>query len=207
MIICNSCGSQEQDGTRFCQSCGAAIVESPAENNQPAPEVNNQPPPDTNYQQPPEVNNQPPPAQNYQQAPPPVNNMQQPPPPYNYQQAPKDPDVEANKGMAILAYFIFFIPLVTGDYKKSPFVLYHTNQATILFITSIAISVATSIIRAVLRFVFWNWFGWGIFGLASTVLNTVMLIPIVLLILGVVNASNGVKKPLPVIGELFTVIK
>ena len=30
--------------------------------------------------------------------------------------------------MAIIAYILFFVPLLTGDRKKSPFVKFHTNQ-------------------------------------------------------------------------------
>ena len=41
-------------------------------------------------------------------------------------------DAEQNKMMAILSYIIFFIPLITGDHKKSPFVKFHVNQGTLL---------------------------------------------------------------------------
>ena len=37
-------------------------------------------------------------------------------------------DAEQNKGMAIVAYILFFVPLITGDHLKSPFVQFHTNQ-------------------------------------------------------------------------------
>jgi len=47
-------------------------------------------------------------------------------------------DVEQNKGMAIIAYILFFIPILTGDHKKSRFVMYHTNQGLVLFYSALA---------------------------------------------------------------------
>ena len=116
-------------------------------------------------------------------------------------------DAEANKGMAVIAYILFFVPLLTGDYKKSPFVKYHTNQGTILFIISVTLNVAVSIIRGILRTLFWNWFAWPVYGLFNTVISIIMWVPVVFLILGIINAVNGVTKPLPVIGDKLTIIK
>ena len=117
-------------------------------------------------------------------------------------------DAEENKGMAILAYILFFIPLLTGDYKKSPFVKYHTNQGFLLFITYVALGIATNIISrllwAILRGVY-TW--WGFYGVLNNLLSILWIAPTVLLVLGVINAANGRTKPLPVIGELFTIIK
>jgi len=116
-------------------------------------------------------------------------------------------DAEANKGMAVLAYILFFVPLLTGDYKKSPFVKYHTNQGTILFIASVALGVVINILTAIFRAVFWNWFTWGIYGILSTMLNALWIVPTVLMILGIVNVVNGKEKPLPIIGDKLTIIK
>ena len=116
-------------------------------------------------------------------------------------------DTEANKGMAVLAYILFFVPLLTGDYKKSPFVKYHTNQGTILFIASVALGVVINILTAIFRAVFWNWFTWGIYGILSTMLNALWIVPTVLMILGIVNVVNGKEKPLPIIGDKLTIIK
>ena len=116
-------------------------------------------------------------------------------------------DAEANKGMAVIAYILFFIPLLTGDYKKSQFVKYHTNQGTILFIASVALGIVINILSAILRAALWNIFTWGIYGLFSTVLNALWIVPTVLMILGIINAVNGVTKPLPIIGDKLTIIK
>ena len=59
-------------------------------------------------------------------------------------------DAEQNKGMAIIAYVLFFVPLITGDYKKSPFVKFHTNQGTLLAIVAVGLMIIWSIIRAII---------------------------------------------------------
>ncbi|MDR0843505.1 MAG: zinc-ribbon domain-containing protein [Acidobacteriota bacterium] len=105
-------------------------------------------------------------------------------------------DVQENKTMAILAYIIFFIPLLTGDHKKSPFVLFHTNQGTVLFISAVVYSVVYFILSAILAFV--PFLGWFLILLLSL---CYLLVP-VLAILGILNAVNGKLKELPLIGKL-----
>jgi uncharacterized membrane protein len=119
-------------------------------------------------------------AQQQYQAPP-------PPPPSEDGEIPADPnDVAQNKTMAILAYIIFFIPLITGDHKKSPFVKFHTNQGTILFFLEIVITIVATVtcgigsILYIAALVFW--------------------------IIGIMNVVNGKMKPLPLIGK-FQIIK
>lgn len=88
-----------------------------------------------------------------------------------------------NTGMAVLAYIIFFIPLLT-DAKEDPYVKYHVKQGIVLFISWIAIWIF-SMVPVV---------GW----LLALPLNIFLLI---LLIMGVLNAVNGNRKPLPLIGQ------
>lgn len=128
-------------------------------------------------------------------------------PPDKTQQAISKEDAESNKGMAILSYILFFIPLLTGDHKKSPFVKFHVNQGTVLFITMAAIGIGSSILMAILRAVFFNWFAWGILGVFSAILNLVWILPMILTVIGIINASSGKAKHLPVIGNKFTIIK
>lgn len=88
-----------------------------------------------------------------------------------------------NTGMAVIAYLIFFIPLLT-DAKNDPFVKFHVKQGLVLFLGYV-------IEMVLVRFPVIGWFapllGLGLF---------------VLLIIGIVNAVNGEEKPLPLIGEL-----
>ena len=109
-------------------------------------------------------------------------------------------DAEQNKLMAILAYILFFIPLLTGDHKKSPFVLFHTNQGTVLAISAIVYSIAYRILFRILIVI--PILGW----LLIFLLGLCGFVFLVLAIIGIINAATGKMKPLPLIGKL-TIIK
>jgi len=94
-----------------------------------------------------------------------------------------------NTGMAIVAYIVFFIPLLTED-KNDPFVKYHVKQGITLFVAWIAAGFV-SIVPLI---------GWMLSPLLS-------LLVFVLLIIGIINAANGVEKPLPLIGKYADQIK
>ena len=102
-------------------------------------------------------------------------------------------DVEKNKLMASLAYIgiLVLIPIVCA--QKSAFARYHANQGLILWICSVAFSTVTGVIGTILE----------LFGLAAIAiaLNLIYLVFIVLAIMGIVNACNGAKKELPLIGK------
>jgi uncharacterized membrane protein len=88
-----------------------------------------------------------------------------------------------NTAMAILAYIIFFVPLLTES-KDDPFVKFHVKQGLVLFIAWIA-NMAVGIIPVL---------GWIIAPLVSLGL-------IVLMVLGIINAANGKEEELPIIGK------
>lgn len=94
-------------------------------------------------------------------------------------------DVQQNKTMAILAYILFLIPLLAAPNSK--FAKYHTNQGLVLFLTGFAI---------------------GIVGNLIPIIGPLLIVPIayigifVLAIIGIVNASKGEAKPLPIIGGI-----
>lgn len=98
---------------------------------------------------------------------------------------PDPADVEKNKVMGILAYIIFFIPLLAA--KESKFAMYHANQGLVLFLLGVAVSIVGSIIPVL---------GWFI------ILPIGSLLVLVLAIIGIINASKGEMKPLPVIGKI-----
>ena len=99
-------------------------------------------------------------------------------------------EVEAGKAMAIISYFIFFVPLLVEDARKNRFAMYHTEQAillVILYVAGVVVSAITCGIGAIL-----------------------LLAPIAGLIIGIINAAQGQAKPLPVIGqygERFNLVK
>ena len=96
-------------------------------------------------------------------------------------------DIEKNKVMAVLAYILFFIPLLAA--KDSKFARFHTNQGLVLFLGGIIASVV-----AVIPVI-----GWIIAPIAGLVIT-------VLAVIGILNALNGRAKELPVIGK-FKILK
>lgn len=101
----------------------------------------------------------------------------------------RDKDVEDNKVIAALAYIVFFLPLIVS--KDSEFGKFHANQGLILLLFGFAVSIVGSIIPFI---------GWFIIGPLGG------LFVLVLGVLGIVNALNGVEKELPLIGG-FKILK
>lgn len=97
-------------------------------------------------------------------------------------------DVEANKGMAIVAYILFFVPLIAA--KNSRFAMYHANQGLTLFL---AFAIC-NVVLGILPFI-----GWFLLPLVNLAL-------FILMVLGIINAAQGRARPLPVIGA-YTLIK
>lgn len=94
-------------------------------------------------------------------------------------------DIEDNKVIAALAYIIFFLPLIVA--KDSEFGKFHANQGLILLLLGFAVSIVGTIIPFI---------GWFIIAPVGG------LVVMVLGILGIVNALNGVEKELPIIGSI-----
>ncbi len=104
-----------------------------------------------------------------------------PPPASNMPPSMPPSSGSSNTGMAILAYIgiLVLIPFLT-DAKNDPFVKFHIKQGLVLLIFWVLGSVF-----------FWIPFiGWLLW-----------LGVIVLMIMGIMNASNGQQKELPVIGQ------
>jgi len=96
-------------------------------------------------------------------------------------------DAEKNKVMAIVGYILpilFFVPLIS-EAKSSPFAKFHANQQLNLLLAAIAVNVVGTIIPIL---------GWFI------ILPLGSIALIVFAIMGIINASKGEMKKLPVIG-------
>jgi len=94
-------------------------------------------------------------------------------------------DAQNNKGVAILAYIIFFIPLLAA--KDSKFAMYHANQGLVLFLGAVALNLVGGMIP------FIGWF---------LILPIGNLLILVLAIMGIMHAAKGEMKPLPIIGGI-----
>ncbi|HRT40363.1 MAG TPA: hypothetical protein P5299_03410 [Candidatus Woesebacteria bacterium] len=89
-----------------------------------------------------------------------------------------------NTGMAIVAYILFFIPLLTES-KNDPFVKFHVKQGLVLFLGWIIVSIIGFILPWQLH-------------LIVSLLNLGLFI---LMIIGILSAAKGEQKPLPLIGQ------
>ncbi|QZY53716.1 hypothetical protein [Crassaminicella profunda] len=91
---------------------------------------------------------------------------------------------DTNKWICVLAYIIFFIPMVVdGNNEEYKF---HTNQGINLFIFAVAISIIGSFVPVI---------GWFI------ILPIGEIFCLVLAIMGMVNAYNERMKEIPIIGK------
>lgn len=97
-------------------------------------------------------------------------------------------DIQSNKGMAIIAYILFFVPLIAA--KDSKFAMYHANQGLTLFLCCVILNVVLGIIPII---------GWILLPLVNLAL-------VIFAVLGIVAAAQGQVKPLPVIGA-YTLLK
>lgn len=115
-------------------------------------------------------------------------------------------DVAQNKAMGILAYlgFLVLIPLFAA--KNSKYARFHTNQGLIVFLAEVCIGIVSWIIPNIFLGL---WYVSGIYYLVK-VLNAIFKLLdlgcLALSIFGIVNAAQGKKKELPVIGK-FRLIK
>lgn len=97
-------------------------------------------------------------------------------------------DVTQNKGMGIVAYILFFVPMLAA--KESRFAMYHANQGLTLFLAALGVNIVLGIIPIL---------GWMLLPFANLAI-------FILAVLGVVNAAQGQIKQLPIIGK-YTLLK
>ena len=153
MLTCKQCGTQAEDGVKYCTNCGAPI-EAPVQQNTPVDL-----------------------SEKFSE----LNNTADTTSEYDAQ------DIEKNKVMAVLAYILFFIPLLAA--KDSKYARFHANQGLILFLGGIISSVVAAI----------PVIGWIIAPVAGLVIT-------ILAVLGIINALNGRAKDLPLVGK-FKILK
>lgn len=96
-----------------------------------------------------------------------------------------------NKTLSIVSYITLFgwlISFIIGKEKSSSFLKYHLKQSLGLIIFSIVLFIILNILLMVTKI--------GILGIFGC-------IPLVLMIIGIINAANDVEKPLPLIGKMI----
>jgi uncharacterized membrane protein len=99
-------------------------------------------------------------------------------------------EAEAGKTMAIIAYFIFFVPLLVDEARNNKFAMYHTEQSIILLILQIIVNII---------------------GVITCGIGYILYLPVlVFYVMGIINAVQGQAKPLPLVGqfgEKFNLVK
>ncbi len=105
-------------------------------------------------------------------------------------------EVADGKVLAIIGYIFGIVAIVMLFVRNNNFVLYHAKQMTVVAIIWIAAGICVGIIGTVLAAVT-KGFGACIIPVGIIGLNVAML---VLVVIGIINAANGVCKPLPVVG-------
>lgn len=94
-----------------------------------------------------------------------------------------------NKTLSIVSYLTiigWLIAYFSGKDQADDFLKYHLKQGFGLFIFSLILSIILNII---------------VFITGIYIIGYIALITLVLMILGAINASNGIKKPLPIVGS------
>lgn len=100
--------------------------------------------------------------------------------------------VEEGKTMAIVSY-IFFIGLIiafiVNNDKKNSFTAYHIRQSLGIYLLWIATRLAFTLLSIVIYIPMLSWL--------------IYISMLVLVVLGLVAAVQGEKKPVPLVGEKF----
>ncbi len=153
MTYCGKCGAQVQEGVKFCQGCGAEIMQAQPQQAEPAAQTQQQ----NDFSQK---------LQNF-------NNTTDTTAEFDAQ------DITSNKAMAILAYLgpLVLIPIFAA--KGSKFARYHSNQGLLLLIACVAWSIVYSILSSIILAISWRlYFITSIIGLVSLVFLVLAIIGI-----------------------------
>lgn len=111
-------------------------------------------------------------------------------------------DIEGNKLMAVLSYLgiLVLIPILAA--KNSPFAKFHATQGLNLLIVSVAWSIVSGIIGAILGAI-----GVTFLSVLWSIITWLVGIVIFLtMVIGIINAAQGKAKELPIIGG-FRILK
>jgi len=105
-------------------------------------------------------------------------------------------DIQDNKTISFLSYLgpLVFVPMFAG--KNSKFARFHANQGLVLFIIEAAYGILYAILSAIIFAISWRLL------FLVTIIGILSLVFVVLAVIGIINASKGEKKELPVIGKI-----
>lgn len=103
-------------------------------------------------------------------------------------------EIEDGKVMAILAWFIFLIPLFAARDKR--FAMFHTEQAIVLLIVIIPLYIFITVLTMIIGQVS------GTLACIVSILSFgVWILYLVMWVMGLISAIQGKAKELPFIGQ------
>ncbi len=101
-------------------------------------------------------------------------------------------DIDANKGMAILAYLAILVLVPIFAAKESKYAKFHSNQGIILCIIGIVFNVICKILCAIPLIRIIGYIVWAVGGIAL----------FIVWLLAIINVVNGKAKELPFVGGI-----
>ena len=112
-------------------------------------------------------------------------------------------DIEANRVVAGLSYFLFFLPFILCP--QSRYARFHANQGLLILI----VSLAAGMLHGILSVVFSLFNGYALLGalfqglwiIPRIIFALVNLLVFVLWVVGLVNGFSGRARSLPIIGR------
>lgn len=113
-------------------------------------------------------------------------------------------DIRNNKVMGILSYISILVLIPIFCARDSAFARFHANQGLALFIAETLITIVRSVLMEVL-----SWLpvvGWLASGIAGLLFGLASLGCLLLSVLGIINAAQGIARRLPLVGGI-TLIK
>lgn len=175
MTYCVKCGAQVTEGTTICPQCGAVIPDA-FERKEGHQDYSGQ---SYTYGQ----------SSTYEQS---YTYDQNQTFDYDPEYFPQD-EVKRNKGMGVVSYLgiLVLIPILAGD-KTSEYVKQHVNQGFVLFIINAVLEFAERIFEHVVLI-------GGILSWAANIMDFALFI---IMIMGIVSAARGTRKPMPIIGNI-----
>lgn len=113
-------------------------------------------------------------------------------------------DIAAHKTYAIFSYLSWLVLVPLLGAPKSKFARFHANQGLILAIVGTLWSIASGILKNIVRSVVSHLLAvpWVVYNLFCLACSLVGVFFAVLAILGIVNVVNGRAKELPIIGKI-----
>lgn len=167
--FCKNCGAAIDDNARFCAGCGGQVAASAPGGQTSAPPPSQQAPGSS--------------ASRFT----------------NYSSSTADEDgsidpadIEKNKAMGGLAYFIFFLPLLACP--DSNYGRFHANQGLLLLILGICSGIVNAILTVILT---WR-LGW-----LSLLLGFIIGVAVFVIgVIGLINGFTGKVKELPLVGKI-----